>query len=231
MRAHRFMACLLALCPLLLPAQEDLAQEDLVQEDQVQEDLGPSARAELAKFTSGLESLHAQFRQTLTSAEGELMESGTGEVWMQRPDRFRWQHAGEFPELIVADGERLWMYDEALEQVTVREQSGQPEDSPLLLLTEPEGIDRQFIVTELGDIGEMLLLELKVRNAQAEFERVLLGLRDGQLRMMTMEDAFGMRTEIRFEQVERNPQLDPELFRFTPPTGVDVLGGDAEEAP
>ena len=222
MRAHRYLlACCLALCPALVLAQEELEQEDM----------GPSARAELTRFTAGLESLRAQFRQTLVSAEGELMESGQGEVWMQRPDRFRWQHEGEFPELIVADGQRLWMYDEALEQVTLREQSGQPEDSPLLLLTEPEGIDRQFIVTELGDTGEMLLLELAVRNPQAEFERVLLGFRDGELRMMAMEDAFGMRTEIRFEQVERNPQLDPGLFRFTPPPGVDVLGGDEPEEP
>lgn len=188
-------------------------------------------RAELTRFTSGLDSLYATFTQTLVSAEGELMDSGSGEVWMQRPDRFRWSYAGEFPELIVADGARLWMYDEALEQVTVREQSALAEDSPLLLLTEPEGIDRQFTVTDLGDTGEFVLLELVVNNPQAEFERVLLGLRDGELRLMAMEDAFGMRTEMRFDQVQRNPPLDAELFRFTPPPGVDVLGAEDQVEP
>jgi outer membrane lipoprotein carrier protein len=226
--SRRTLFCLALLAGLLLPLSlaaqdepvgepaEDLA-EDLVEELH-------AARKELDRFTSGLEGLHATFTQTLTSAEGELQDSGAGEVWMQRPDHFRWQYRGEFPELIVADGQRLWMYDETLEQVTVREQSEMAGDSPLMLLTHPESIDRQFNVTELGDNGEFVLLELAVKNPQAEFERVLLGLRDGQLRLMAMEDALGMRTEIRFDLVERNPRLLPELFRFIPPMGVDVIG-------
>jgi outer membrane lipoprotein carrier protein len=99
-----------------------------------------------------------------------------------------------------------------------------------MLLTHPESIDRQFNVTELGDNGDFVLLELAVKNPQAEFERVLLGLRDGQLRLMAMEDAFGMRTEIRFDMVERNPDLLPELFRFIPPMGVDVIGAPENDS-
>jgi outer membrane lipoprotein carrier protein len=201
-----------------------LAQEVVMEEE------GEPAREELLRFTDGLERLYARFTQTLVSAEGELMDSGTGEVWMQRPDLFRWQYEGEFPETIVADGERLWMYDLALEQVTLREQSALAENSPLMLLTDAEGIDRQFTVTDLGDTGEVLLLELTVKNQQAEFERILLGLRDGALKVMSMEDAFGMRTEIRFDSLQRNPELDPALFHFTPPPGVDVIGDPGAEA-
>ena len=39
-----------------------------------------------------------------------------------------------------------------------------------------------------------------------------------------MLDAFGQRSSIRFTGMERNPKLPPELFRFVPPKGADVLG-------
>jgi len=184
---------------------------------------GP-ARASLERFCTGLESLSAIFTETIISPEGEIVEHGGGEVWMQRPDRFRWRYDGEFPELIVADGRRVWIFDQTLEQVTVTEQSGLPADSPLLLLTDLAALDRQFSVAEFGEDAGVLLLELKVRDQEAKFERVLVGMRDDALSYMAMEDAFGMRTEVRFEAIRRNPELDASRFEFTPPEGVDVIG-------
>jgi len=73
----------------------------------------------------------------------------------------------------------------------------------------------------------MLLLELRPRQAETEFERILLGLQSDELRKMTMEDAFGLRTEIRFSGLQRNTTLESDLFSFTPPEGVDVIGGAA----
>lgn len=186
-------------------------------------DAGP-ARASLERFNAGLERLQAGFRQQVISAEGELLETGEGRVWISRPNRFRWQYSGEFPELIVADGERIWMYDETLEQVTVKPQSGLAEDTPLMLLTDLSGLDRQFNVTELGEIEGVQLLELAVKSREAEFDRVLLGLEGDRLALMVLEDAFGIRTEIRFDDLTRNPDLEQGLFRFEPPPGVDVVG-------
>jgi outer membrane lipoprotein carrier protein len=82
-------------------------------------------------------------------------------------------------------------------------------------------------VREAGDIDGMNLLELRPIEADSEFDRVLLGLRDDVLQLMAMEDAFGLRTEIRFFEVRRNEPLDTVLFAFTPPPGADVIG-DAE---
>jgi outer membrane lipoprotein carrier protein len=70
----------------------------------------------------------------------------------------------------------------------------------------------------------MLLLELKSLDTESEFERILLGLDSSGIRMMAMEDAFGQRTEIHFENVLRNTSIDLELFKFTPPEGSDVVG-------
>jgi outer membrane lipoprotein carrier protein len=85
-----------------------------------------SARQQLERFTAGLETLHAQFEQQVISTDGAVQDSSSGEVWLSRPQRFRWAYGGDFPELVVADGSHIWIYDEALEQVTVRNQSPSP---------------------------------------------------------------------------------------------------------
>jgi len=184
---------------------------------------GP-ARAALEHFSTGLESLHAQFTQRVLNPDGSLSEEGKGETWLQRPNLFRWAYEGEFPELIVADGERVWLYDQSLEQVTVKPQSGLAADSPLMVLTDLSGLDGEFNVAELGDDSGLALLELTSKNSDSQFERVLLGFAANTLKLMVLEDAFGNRTEIRFSSVERNAALDPSLFRFQVPEGVDVIG-------
>ena len=184
---------------------------------------GP-ARAQLEQFAHELESLYAHFDQQVLKPDGLVEDKSSGEVWLLRPNRFRWQYGGEFPELVVADGQRVWLYDEMLEQVTIKEQSFMTSDSPLMLLTDVSRIDEQFEVRELGGDSGLQLLELRSRNPESEFERILLGLDKGELLLMAMEDAFGLRTEIRFREIQRNPPLDEKLFQFTPPEGVDVIG-------
>ncbi len=184
---------------------------------------GP-ARAQLERFTNELKSLHARFDQQVINTNGLVEETSSGQLWIAHPNRFRCEYGGDFPELVVADGEKIWLYDEMLEQVTIRQQSNFTSDSPLTLLTDIGQLDGQFEVRELGDDSGLDLLELRARNPESQFERVLLGLNGDQVLLMTMEDVFGLRTEIRFKDITRNPQLNEELFHFTPPAGVDVIG-------
>lgn len=186
--------------------------------------LAEMARPQLERFSEGLETLHAYFSQMVVSNDGELQDQSEGEVWLSRPDRFRWSYGGDFPELVVADGSRIWIYDEMLEQVTVKNQGQSGIDSPLSLLTEPGQLEEQFEVREVGSTADAQLLELRARSPEAQFERVLLGLADDKPVLMVIEDAFGLRTEIRFSSVVRNPELDAALFEFSPPEGVDVIG-------
>lgn len=191
-----------------------------------------SARDTLSAYSEGLEGLRARFRQVVISQDGQVMDQGSGEVWLQSPDRFRWFYEGDFPELIVADGSHVWIYDESLDQVTVREQGAAGSDSPLLLLTNPTGLDEKYQVTELGTLTGSQILQLSARDADAPFERLLLMFTDGDLTGLTLEDSFGLRTEMQFDEVERNPQIPEDYFLFTPPDGVDLLGDvPAEYAP
>lgn len=192
----------------------------------------PSAREQLVRFASGLETFSAGFEQRILGSDGTLEEQSTGKVWLSQPHFIRWEYGGDFPELVVADGQHIWIYDEVLEQVTVKPQSDFAADSPLSLLTDIDSLDQQFEVREAGDMDGMLLLELRSTKAESEFDRILLGLQNDELKLMTMEDAFGLRTEIRYSDLQRNLPLDAELFSFTPPDGVDVIGGpEADPSP
>ena len=185
--------------------------------------LGP-ARTELERFTTGLEHFQAEFTQTVKSQDGRIQDQTQGEVWLQSPDKLRWVYTGDFPETIVADGLNIWIHDESLEQVTVKPQSEDAADSPLMILADVSQLDNQFQVTEVGDYNDMSLLELKSLDVESEFERILLGMDSSGIRMMAMEDAFGQRTEVHFENTTRNSPIDLQLFKFTPPEGSDIVG-------
>ena len=176
-------------------------------------DSGP-ARAELERFANQLESFQAEFKQTVKSQDGRIQDQTGGIIWLESPDKLRWVYTGEFPEIIVADGQNIWVYDESLDQVTVKPQSDKSTNSPLMILTDVSQLDEQFQVTELGDIEDMLLLELKSLDDESEFERILLGMNGDGIRMMAMEDAFGQRTEVHFENIVMNPTIDPGLFEM-----------------
>ncbi|MEJ8568260.1 LolA family protein [Elongatibacter sediminis] len=186
-------------------------------------------RQQLERLAQDLETFEARFEQQVIGTDGAIADASEGRLWLAQPHFFRWEYGGDFPEVVVADGRHIWIHDVELEQVTVKPQSTAAADSPLTLLTDIDRLDREFEVREAGEIDGASLLELRPVSgggdvADAEFERILLGLRDDTLELMAMEDAFGLRTEIRFHDVRRNQPIDPAQFTFDPPPDVDVIG-------
>ncbi len=208
------LVALMAVHPLA-SAQVDVATEEAGQ---------AGGRAALEQFAGGLERFHATFEQVVLNSDGEIQDANEGEMWLSRPSLFRWAYGGDFPEVIVADGERVWIWDVSLEQITVKDQAGLANDSPLSLLTDLSRLDEQFEVRDLGVHEGLAYVELRSVLDGAEFDRVLLGIRGQALELMAMEDAFGLRTEIRFKSSERNPDFDSSMFAFEIPDGVDVVG-------
>jgi len=181
-------------------------------------------RDALTRFSANLNALQASFDQVVLNQEGVVETQGKGRVWLLRANQFRWSYEGDFPEVIVADGRSVWMHDVVMEQVTVKPQSGMAQDSPLSVLMDISSLDQQFTVRELGKHDGLDLLELVSLSSESEFERVMLGLKEDLIALMVMEDAFGLRTELRFDEVLRNPDLSEEMFQFSPPEGADVVG-------
>jgi outer membrane lipoprotein carrier protein len=178
----------------------------------------------LEGFLDGMTTMEADFIQTLHDARGELVEQSAGQLWLARPGRFRLHYTNPYDQLYVADGERVWMYDRDLEQVTVRAQSEALSGAPALLMTASEPLEENFVIKELGKHEGFHWLELIPRDRDSNFDFVRLAIEEKTLRAMEMVDGFGQTTRLLFDRVERNPGLRADAFRFTPPPGVDVIG-------
>lgn len=182
----------------------------------------------LGDFARDLRGLEGRFEQQVVDADGNEIERSAGRVAIAAPRQFRWEYESPFPQLIVADGERVWIYDPDLEQVTVRQQSDEEQSSPLAALIEPGALERQFEV-EAGEVVDGVeWFRLTPRGEETAFSVCELGLRGGELVEMRMTDTLGQRTLIRFDQWLRNPQFADGTFAFVPPPGVDVVGDPGE---
>jgi len=166
----------------------------------------------------------ADFEQKVYDRSAKLVQESRGSFVFLRPGRFRWTYAKPFPQVIVGDGERVWIYDEDLRQVTVRRTARALGATPAALLAGASEIEKTFELSEAGEKGGLAWLEARPRESEAGFERVRLGLGVAGVEAMELVDHFGQTTVLRFSNIARNPKLEGTEFRFTPPKGVDVLG-------
>lgn len=183
------------------------------------------ARDQLKSFTTGLKGLDGQFTQQVFDGGGKLKESSSGRVALSTPRLFRWEYVKPYEQLIVADGSKVWVYDPDLQQVTVREQGVEEQNSPLSALIDPGKLDQQFNVSDGGSRDGLEWLALTPKNeGDASFQSARLGFDGNGLAQMEVVDAVGQRTAIRFSGWKRNPSFAANTFKYIPAAGVDVVG-------
>jgi outer membrane lipoprotein carrier protein len=183
-----------------------------------------NARAQLDAFAHGLSSLSGNFSQTVYDASGGRGQTSHGTLALRTPRQFRWDTQGPYKQVIVADGNKVWIYDPELEQVTVRDQGTQEAHSPLTVLTDLAQLDHDFRASEQGERDGLRWLRLNSRGKDPQFEYADIGFDGNAPRRMIFKDTLGNRTEIVFSDWQRNAQLPPDTFTFFPPAGTDVVG-------
>jgi outer membrane lipoprotein carrier protein len=175
-------------------------------------------------FLNGTQSARAAFQQKVVDRNGKLVQETRGNFIFQRPGRFRWVYDKPADQVIVGDGQRVWIYDRQLNQVTVRKMSAALGSTPAALLAGSSGIEKAFALSDAGEKDGLEWMDAKPREREAGFERVRMGFGKDGLQAMELVDGFGQTTYLRFSKLERNPQVNPNEFRFDPPKGADVLG-------
>src|SRR5690606_17035637 len=140
------------------------------------------------------------------------------------PGKFRWTYEKPYAQLIVGDGARIWIYDEDLQQVTVRKLDQALGSTPAALLAGSNEALKGFELKDEG-VREGLEWVLAVpREQESNFSRIRMGFSEAGLAAMELADSFGQTTVLTFDKLRRNPALDSELFKFTPPEGADLIG-------
>lgn len=179
----------------------------------------------LENFLENTQTLEANFQQTLRAHDGEILQQTEGEFYLNRPAKFRWNYKSPYEQIIVSDGERIWIYDVDLQQVTVQKQSSGLPATPMALLEDSSKLHKNFNVLPLDEHDGVYRLKLLSKTKEADFGEIVVGLDDKGLRFMQLHDQFEQVTDIVFSDINTNKKLAKEIFEFIPPEGVDVFGG------
>ena len=182
-----------------------------------------AAIEQLRSFLTQTTSARGEFVQRVMRGSGAAVQESGGRFVFQRPGRFRWTYERPYEQLIVADGQRLTIFDRDLNQATVRKLQTSLPSSPASILFGSNDFEREFEVSDAGARDGLEWIAARPRAKDTPFERIEIGFRDGLPGAMLLVDSFGQTTRLAFAKVERNPKLDADTFRFTPPKGADVL--------
>jgi outer membrane lipoprotein carrier protein len=182
------------------------------------------ATDKLKRFYNDVQSMSASFSQVTMDTRFNNPSESTGRLVMQRPGKFRWDYKSPYEQLIVANGKNVWVYDKDLEQVTVNKLDAVIGNTPALLLSGDESLERKFNIVELKSSNGLDWVELIPRDADTSFTSVRLAFGKTKLAVMELEDSFGQTTQLRFTDITNNPEINADFFNFRPPKGVDVIG-------
>jgi outer membrane lipoprotein carrier protein len=175
-------------------------------------------------FFDGLLTMQADFDQQVLDGNRQLLQSSQGHMWIMRPGRFRWDYETPYKQQLVADGERLWSYDEELEQVTVQPATKVLTSTPAMLLSGDQPLELLFNIEETSAESGGQRVTLTPKSDDSNVTRLHVHFSGNLLTRIDAEDSFGNTTLFSFTRLERNPDLDDKIFSFTPPAGADVIG-------
>ena len=187
-------------------------------------DTGKSGTESLHRFFNEVNSFSARFKQVVLDERHSPIQESSGMLWIERPNKFRWDYAKPYQQQIVADGKRLWVYDVGLQQVSVRALSGGLGDTPAMLLAGKGRLHDNFTIKPLGAQNGLEWVQLTPKRKDSGYEDIRIGFVQGKLRALEMVDGLGHVTRVTLESPRENARIESKRFDFTPPDGVDVVG-------
>ena len=175
-------------------------------------------------FAKSTQTARGSFEQKVYDRDRRLSQESRGSFAFQRPGKFRWVYDKPVDQVIVGDGDRVWIYDRGLAQVTVRKLARALGSTPAALLAGSTDVEKAFELADAGAKDGVEWLDAKPKDREAGFERIRMGFDASGLHAMELTDNFGQTTILRFIALEANARVDAKEFRFEPPKGADVLG-------
>lgn len=179
----------------------------------------------LLKKLQGMENFQAAFVQTSKANGGDILQQMQGTLSVAKPGKMRWETEDPYAQLVVSDGQLIWVYDMDLEQVTIRNMDHRVQETPALLLSgDTDQIDASFVVSH--DVnGSHSVFQLVPKDPSQLFQSLEFHYDGKILQRMVIFDAAGQITEIAFSEQKANEAIDEQAFIFDVPEGVDVIDG------
>ena len=185
-----------------------------------------AALDQFRSFVAGTKTARGEFSQRLVkndNGNARVSNASTGTFEFSRPGKFTWIYKKPYEQHLQADGEKLYIYDKDLNQVTVRKLGNALGSSPAAILFGSNDLEKNFTLQDAGERDGMEWLQATPKARDTTFEKIGIGLRDGVPAAMELHDSFGQVSLLSFTKFEKNPALADSQFRFTPPKGADVF--------
>ena len=184
--------------------------------------------SDLNAFVNNVSSMSSEFSQVVLDKKGSKLQDVEGVMLFKRPNKFRWDYLKPYQNQIISDGDRLYMYDQDLRQVSINSIAKVGGSTPLLIIA-GKNIEKYFtlknIESQAGDESSQNIkwVEAIPKEEGAGFSKVMLGLTENKLSVMKIVDAFEHITTISFRNAKYNVSLSDNDFLFKLPNGVDVV--------
>jgi outer membrane lipoprotein carrier protein len=176
----------------------------------------------LKEFVRDVKTGRAAFTQTVTSPDGVKKKNSSGMFEFSRPNRFRFAYLKPFEQLIVADGQKVWIFDSDLNQASSRKLSAALGTTPAALLA-GGSLDKEFDLSALPAKDGLDWAQALPRTKDGAFQSMRVGFKGKDLAAVEIVDSFGQRSLLQFTQFMANVSLPADGFKFTPPPGADVI--------
>lgn len=180
--------------------------------------------SEIDQAAAAMAGTEAAFTQRFTPKGFTNSQIESGSVVFGTLPMMRWTYDKPEEKVFVFDGNRSWFYVAADKQATVATiDDRRKSELPFLLIGDPAARERLFVVTE-SNRGKSIVVSLQPREASASIRNIVLTIAPGThwIQQIQYSDREGNRTEFAFSGFHRRA-ITPELFRFTPPPGVEVV--------
>ncbi|MDO9623052.1 MAG: outer membrane lipoprotein chaperone LolA [Pseudomonas sp.] len=177
----------------------------------------------LTVLLSQAQTISARFSQLTLDGSGTQLQETAGQLVLKRPGLFRWHTDAPMEQLLVSNGEKVWLYDPDLEQVTIQTLDKRLTHTPALLLSGDVSDIRENFSISHQEGGNVVDFILKPKSKDTLFDSLRLSFRSGVLNDMQLIDSIGQRTNILFLSVKMNEAVDDASFSFEIPEGADVI--------
>ena len=176
----------------------------------------------LRSFVRDVKSGHSAFTQTVTSPDGVKKKTSSGTFDFSRPNRFRFVYQKPFEQIIVGDGQKVWIYDADLNQASSRKIDAAIGATPAALLA-GGSLEKDFDLGPLPSKDGLEWAQATPKAKEGTFKSVQIGFRGKDLAAVEIVDAFGQRSLLQFKGYMPNVEFGADAFRYTPPAGADVI--------
>ncbi len=185
-----------------------------------------TALEQFKAFVASTQSARGTFTQRLVKIESgtaKASNKSSGTFIFSRPGKFIWTYQKPYEQLLQADGQKLYIYDKDLNQVTIKKLGDALGSSPAAILFGSNNLEQNFTLKEGAAKDGVEWLEAVPKAKDTTFERIGIGMKDGVPAAMELRDSFGQVSLLTFDGFEKNPAMPANQFTFSVPKGADVF--------